>query len=90
MKKTYMKPQIFAESLELDRPIAANCTISKDDYNSLFDLGYFIDTRNCEMYLMAGPEGVGMSVDWDRDGKADAEYSDTLCYHSNVTVAFTS
>lgn len=75
MKKLYTKPMIATESLSLDSPIAFNCTADFDDVKSLVDLGVFTSDRNCMMLP-------------DADGSIFG--SNEICYHSNVTIAFTS
>ena len=78
MKKSYSKPQIAVESLQLDQPIAAGCTADFDDVRSLVDLGYFTSERNCATEIPTyGPI-------FPEDGH------DTICYHSNIQIAFLS
>ena len=76
MKKPYSKPHIAVESLQLDQPIAAGCTADFDDVLSLVELGYFADD-SCK------PD-FRITIDGPVSGH------DTICYHSNVQVAFTS
>ena len=75
MKKPYSKPTITVEARQLDQPIAAGCTADRDDMNSLIDLGYFTDERNCSIPI---------------PGAGPIQGNDTICYHSNVQTAFTS
>lgn len=74
MKKSYSKPQIAVEALQLDQPIAAGCNADKEDMNSLIDLGYFAD-ESCSFLITV-------------DGPVNGH--DTICYHSNVQIAFLS
>lgn len=83
MKKTYSKPQIYVESFAMDRPIALNCSGDFEDIRSLQEFGYFMPSKNCATNLL--PTG---GFDYDGDGIADGH--DTVCYHSNVLMAFTS
>ena len=73
MKKTYSKPTIIVDAIQLDQPIAAGCVADFDDVRGLIELGYFAADA-CSI-----PVGDGTLPDHD-----------TICYHSNVQVAFTS
>ena len=79
MKKKYSKPQITVEPLKLDQPIAAGCTADFDDIRDLVEMDYFTSEMNCNIQIPASgpifPEEGG---------------HDTICYHSNVQIAFTS
>lgn len=75
MKKPYSKPTITVGPIQLDQPIAAGCTADFDDMKSLIDFGYFTMESNCQIQI-------------PREGPING--SDTICYHSNVQVAFTS
>lgn len=75
MKKPYSKPTITVGPIQLDQPIAAGCTADSDDMQSLIELGYF---------AMEGICGIPFPGDDPIPG------FDTICYHSNVQVAFTS
>ena len=75
MKKPYSKPTITVGAIQLDQPIAAGCTADFDDMRSLIDLGYFTVEGACTIPI----SGDGPIQGWD-----------TICYHSNVQVAFTS
>lgn len=83
MKKTYTKPQVHVESFAMDCPIAANCNADFDDVKSMMEFGYFMPGENCSINLL--PNG---GFDLNDDGEADSH--DTVCYHSNVQIAFTS
>lgn len=74
MKKTYSKPTIIVEKLQIDQPVANNCTADLDDMNSLLTLGYFTAEKNCSIQI----------------GEGTLPGFDTICYHSNVQTAFTS
>lgn len=74
MKKSYSKPTIYVEKLQLDTPIAANCVANKEDMQALIALGYFAD-ENCTIQQDA--------IQWGSSG-------DTICYHTNVQTAFLS
>lgn len=76
MKKPYSKPQIAVEDLQLDQPIAAGCNADFDDVRSLIELGYFAD-ESCDPLLR-------ITIDGPVNGH------DTICYHSNVQIAFMS
>jgi len=89
LKKVYNKPLISVEILSLDQPIASTCNASKDDMEILMSFGYFSSDRSCDMYIGSGNPGEGGMIDWDRDGVADDTHG-TVCYHSNITIAFTS
>lgn len=76
MKRSYEKPMIQVESLELDMPIAAGCTVDREDMESIVEVsGYFLPDSICskseDEILFPGEE-------------------DTICYHSNVQMAFLS
>lgn len=75
MKKPYSKPTITVGAIQLDQPIAAGCTADFDDMRSLIELGYFTAEGAC---------GIPIPGDGQIQG------FDTICYHSNVQVAFTS
>ena len=75
MKKPYSKPTITVGPIQLDQPIAAGCTADFDDMKSLIELGYFTMESNC---LIPIP------------GEGPIQGFETICYHSNVQVAFTS
>ena len=75
MKKPYVKPMITVERLMIDQPMAVGCNANTDDMNSLLELGYFTEEKNCS---------IKISVDGPVQGY------DTICYHSNVQTAFTS
>lgn len=75
MKKPYSKPTITVGPIQLDQPIAAGCTADFDDMKSLIELGYF---------AMEGICGIPFP------GEGTIQGFDTICYHSNVQVAFTS
>lgn len=83
MKKKYSKPQLYMELFAMDCPIAANCTGDFEDIKSMMEFGYFMESKNCVTNLL--PTG---GFDFDGDGIADSH--DTVCYHSNVQMAFTS
>ena len=89
MKKVYTKPLIFVEAMMLDRSIASNCTVAKDDMELLMAFGYFNSDRSCRMYIGTGNPGEGGAIDWDKNGTWDDKH-DTVCYHSNIQVAFLS
>ena len=74
MKKVYTKPQVSVEALAMDRPIAAGCIANSDDMDALIDFGYF------------GPNdrGIACGLEYTDGGH------DTICYHSNVQIAFLS
>ena len=74
MKKPYSKPTITVETIQLDQPIAAGCKADFDDVRSLIELGYFSDEYKC---------GIQFIED-------TLPGYDTICYHSNVQIAFTS
>lgn len=74
MKKPYIKPTIIVEAFQLDQPIAAGCNADFDDVRSLVELGYF--GESCAIPFVEGATSI-------------PKY-DTICYHSNVQVAFTS
>ena len=78
MKKTYSKPTVYVEVMRLDMPIAANCVADKADMLSLIDLGYFTAEKNC------------MVVRDDVTNPIIVNGHDTICYNSNVQVAFLS
>lgn len=90
MKKTYIKPLISVEEISLGQSIAATCTADRDDMLSLMDLGFFIEEKNCSMWIGFGEEGRGGKIDADLDGDFDDGYNATVCYHSNITTAFLS
>lgn len=75
MKKPYSKPTITVGAIQLDQPIAAGCTANFEDMSSLIALGYFTAERNCDNPI---------------PGEGPIQGFDTICYHSNVQVAFTS
>lgn len=75
MKKPYSKPTITVGPIQLDQPIAAGCTADFDDMKSLIELGYFTSESNCSIPI---------------PGEGPIHGFDTICYHSNVQVAFTS
>lgn len=75
MKKPYSKPTITVGAIQLDQPIAAGCTADFDDMRALIELGYFTVEGNCS---------------WPVVGDGALPGFDTICYHSNVQVAFTS
>lgn len=75
MKKPYSKPTITVGPIQLDQPIAAGCTANIDDMKSLIELGYFTMESNCLIAI---------------SGEDPIPGFDTICYHSNVQVAFTS
>lgn len=75
MKKPYSKPTITVGPIQLDQPIAAGCTADVDDMKSLMALGYFTTEGNCLIQI---------------SGEGTIQGFDTICYHSNVQVAFTS
>lgn len=75
MKKPYSKPTITVGPIQLDQPIAAGCTADFDDMKSLIELGYFTMEGNCRIPI---------------PGEGPIPGFDTICYHSNVQVAFTS
>lgn len=79
MKKVYSKPLIAVEILQLDQPLAAGCTADFDDVRSLMELGYFTSEMSCSIGIPdSGPI-------FPEEGGHD-----TICYHSNVQIAFTS
>ena len=75
MKKPYSKPTITVGAIQLDQPIAVGCTADFEDMQSLLELGYFTAERNCSSLVVGDGALPGF---------------DTICYHSNVQVAFTS
>lgn len=75
MKKPYSKPTITVGAIQLDQPIAAGCTADFDDMKDLIGLGYFTKESNCQIQI---------------PGEGPINGFDTICYHSNVQVAFTS
>lgn len=75
MKKPYSKPTITVGPIQLDQPIAAGCTADFDDVKSLIELGYFTMESICQIPI---------------SGEGPIQGFDTICYHSNVQVAFTS
>lgn len=75
MKKPYSKPTITVGPIQLDQPIAAGCTADFDDMKSLIELGYFTMESNCQNPI---------------PGEGPIQGFETICYHSNVQVAFTS
>lgn len=75
MKKPYSKPTIVIEAFQLDQPIAAGCTADYDDMRDLLTFGYFTEERVCEIKV---------------PGEGPIQGYDTICYHGNVQVAFTS
>lgn len=77
MKKPYSKPRIAVESMELDQPIAAGCNADFDDVRGLMEMGYFTQEMNCDIQVPAS-------------GPIFPDGNDTICYHSNVQIAFTS
>ncbi len=60
MKKQYTKPMIATESLELDSPIAFNCTADFDDVKSLVNLGVFADST---CYILPDADGRIMGTE---------------------------
>ena len=74
MKKKYEKPMISVEELQMDAPIALNCEADKDDMYDLIELGYFGDA-SCDIKVT---------------GNVDYPGYDTICYHSNIYMPFTS
>lgn len=76
MKKPYSKPTIVVEAFQLDQPIAAGCIADFDDVRSLVELGYFGE-GSCSFPFVEGEPSIPPQYD-------------TICYHSNVQVAFTS
>lgn len=74
MKKPYVKPMITVERLMIDQPMAVGCTADFDDMRSLIELGYFTTEGGCRT-----PVGEGTLPGYD-----------TICYHSNIQMAFTS
>lgn len=89
MKKNYIKPLICIETMSMDQPIAVNCTANRDDMELLEMYGFFAPDSACTMWLGTGEEGDGGKIDWDRNNVWDDTHN-TVCYHSNVTVAFLS
>lgn len=88
MKKIYSKPFISVEIMSLDEPIAANCTTSEDDIMVLNMFGIFMDNNrgiHCDPRKVLLPNG---GVDENGDGLSDGH--DTLCYNSNIDIAFLS
>lgn len=91
MKKFYTKPLISVEAMNLDQPIAAGCTADKEDMQSLMEVGFFASgDGECMIWLGTGENGMGGKVDWDANGTWDQDDYTTVCYHSNVQVAFLS
>lgn len=74
MKKPYSKPTITVEPLKLDQPICAGCNADQNDMKSLIELGYFSEVEVCILPI----------------GENSPPGHDTICYHSNVQIAFTS
>ena len=75
MKKNYTKPQISVETFTMDLPIAAGCTTDPRILADLKAVGYFTDYRGCALNYPEASWGEG---------------TDTVCYHSNVQIAFES
>lgn len=93
MKKIYKKPLIIVERMELSEPIALNCTASADDMQGLLAVGVFTREMNCTGgWLGTGDEGTGGKWDLNMNGIEDGwdTTHDTVCYHSNLTIAFKS
>lgn len=82
MKRTYEKPMISFEEMELDTPIASGCDLEHiSDVQDLLAQGWFnasYETCNKDQYI-ANDEQENWF--WD-DNK--------LCYYSAVAKAFTS
>lgn len=72
-KKVYNKPTVSVEVLEMDRPIAGNCSANSQDMSDLTGFGYFSADNGCEKSVD--------DIAWGND---------TICYHSNVILAFLS
>lgn len=75
MKKPYSKPTIVVEAFQLDQPIAVGCTADYEDMRALLEFGYFAAEGTCSRPVVGDGALPGF---------------DTICYHSNVQVAFTS
>lgn len=94
MKRIYKKPLIVVETMDLSEPIALNCTASKSDMQGLIAVDVFTEKMNCTGgWLGTGDEGTGGKWDLNMNGSFDDPWDsnhDTVCYHSNITVAFNS
>ena len=75
--------------MTLDQPIAGNCTATKDDMDLLKMYNFFAPDSTCMMWIGTGENGHGGKIDYDRNHEWDDEHG-TVCYHSNITVAFNS
>lgn len=77
MKRTYSKPVIYVEDLQLDSPIASNCDANKADMESLLELRVFTKEMDCFFPIL-------------ETGELDEWGYPTVCYHTNIDVAFLS
>ena len=85
MKKLYKKPLISVEVMSLDRPIADGCNMNPDTLEGLLAVGLFTEKKAC----LGGWVGTDGKMDMDMDHNWDIT-DDTICYHSNVQIAFKS
>ena len=81
------------EELTLDEPIAGGCSADKDVVEGLMSQGWFNSGREtCTYWILRGDDPYsGGYYDSNCDNIPDGDQThNTVCYHSNITIAFTS